>query len=383
MRSRANHAVLGVAGTVLVVWAALIAAAAHSKFGGDPRGLLFLGERFYHPPALADIPRVGRFGYDGQFYAALAADPFLRSPETVKALDAPAYRATRILVPMLAWLVSLGRPAVAVVAYQGLCWVLSILAIATVAAWLRREGGSPWWALGLAANAGLVTAMFRTTLDGAAVCLVVATLWLARTGRHREAVAAGAAGNLCRETSCVVPLALALHELAGGRYRRALGYAVVPLVPALAWQAYMRAVWHPSVRLPASVGVPAVALVNKAVAVAGGRGMLLSQEFWGTLAVCLTVLAGLAVAARRDRLEPERLMFVAFAVLALVLAPRAYADAYGFSRHLIVAPFLALPLAATERTLWVRALLLSGPVAFSIAGLLMVVGELRPFLALL
>ena len=383
MRSRADHAVLGVAGTALVVWAALIAAAAHSKFGGDPRGLLFLGERFHHPPALSDIPRVGRFGYDGQFYAALAIDPFLRSPETVKALDAPAYRATRILVPMLAWLVSLGRPGVAVVAYQGLCWVLSILAIATVAAWLRRESGSPWWALVLAANAGLVTAMFRTTLDGAAACFVVATLWLARTERHREGMATGAAGTLCREISCIVPLALALNELAARRYRRALGYAVVPLVPALAWQAYMRAVWHPNVRLPASVGVPAVALVDKAVAVAGGRGMLLSQEFWGTLAACLSVLAGLAVAARRDRLEPGRLVFVAFAILALVLAPRAYADAYGFSRHLIVAPFLALPLAAAERSLWVRALLLSGPVAFSIAGLLMIVGELRPLLALL
>jgi hypothetical protein len=381
MTHRLDRAVLGVVGAALLLWLLLIAAVAHLKFGGDPRGLLFLGEKFSHPPALAGVPRAGRFGYDGQFYAAVATDPFLRSPETLRSLDAPAYRATRILVPMLAWLVSLGRPAVAVVAYQALCWTLSILAVALVAAWLRREGRSPSWALLLAVNAGLVTAMLRTTLDGAAVCFVVAALWFARAGRHRQAVAASAAGNLCREVSCVVPLALALHEVAGRRYRRAVVYATVPLIPVVAWQAYMRAVWHPNVRFPASVGAPAVALVQKALAVLSGPGLLASQEFWGTIAACLTVIAGLAVAARRGRLEPERIVFVAFALLALVLAPRAYADAYGFSRHLIVAPFLALPLAAGEPNRWVRALLLSGPIAFAVTGALMIGGELRPFLA--
>ncbi len=381
MSRRAKTAVVAVAAAAAVSWVALVAAVAQSKFGGDPRGLLFLGERFYHPAALADIPRIGRDGYDGQFYATIATDPFLRSPDTVKGLDAPAYRATRILIPMLAWLVSVGRPGTAVVAYQALCWALSIVGVAVVAAWVRRAGGSPWWALLLATNAGLVTAMFRCTLDGAAVCFVVATLWLARLERHGQAVAGGAAGNLCREVSCVVPLALAVHEVVIRRYRRALGYAVVPLLPALAWQAYMRAVWHPNLRPPASVSGPMVALANKAVAVLGERRILLSAEFWGTLAACLTVVAGLAVAARRGRFEPERFVFIAFAALPLVLAPRAYADAYGYSRHLIAAPFLALPLAAGEQSGWARALLLAGPVAFSLAGLLMIVGELRPFFA--
>jgi hypothetical protein len=381
MRKSAALSIAGVTVMAALTWAALIAAVAQAKFGGDPRGLLFLGTRFYHPPAFAGIPRVGRFGYDGQFYAALAIDPFLRSHETVKALDAPAYRATRILVPMAAWLVALGRPQAAIVAYQGLCWALSILAVAIVAAWLRREAGSPWWALLLAFNAGLVTAMLRTTLDGAAVFFVVAALWLARRSQHGGAVPTAAAGNLCREISCIVPLAQAVHELAGRRWKRAFAYAVLPLLPVLAWQVYMRAVWHPNFRLPSSVGTPAVALVGKVMAVLAGRGFMLSQEFWATLAVCLTVVAGIAVAARRGRFEPPSMVFIAIAALAVVLAPRAYADAYGFSRHLIVAPFLAVPLAAGEANRWVRALLLAGPVAFSIAGLVMIVSELRPFLA--
>jgi hypothetical protein len=381
MRRWPDPAVSGVVAVSLLLWTAMLIAVAQVKFGGDLRGLLFLGERFYHPQAMADIPRVGRVGYDGQFYAAIATDPFLRSPETLKALDAPAYRATRILVPMLAWLVSFGQPGAAIVAYQGLCWTLSIVAVGVVAVWLRRKGRSPWWALLLAANAGLVTAMFRTTLDGAAICLVVATLWLAAAGSHGEGLLAAAAGDLCRESSCVVPLALAVRELRERKYRRALRYAILPFLPFLAWQAYMQAVWHPNVRLPASVTIPVVALAGKAAAVLGGGHLLFSQEFWGTLGVCLTVLAGVAVAARRGRFEPDRLVFIAFAALALFLAPRAYADAYGFSRHLMVAPFLAVPLAAGEPSRWLRAVLLSGPVAFSCTGLLMIVSELRPFLA--
>ena len=371
---------LGVAAITLLVWAGLLAVVSQVKFAGDPRGFLFLGERLYHPAAFDGIPRCGRYGYDGQFYAALATDPFLRSPDTLKALDAPAYRASRILLPLLAWCAVLGNARAATVAYQVLCWVLSVLAVVAVSLWLRQEGRSPWWGLVLGVNAGLVTAIFRSTQDGAAVCLIVATLWLARRHRRGWPLGTASAAILCRETGYAAPLAVAVHELVERRYRRALQYVLVPLVPQLAWQAYLQTTWHPNVGLPASVAFPAIALAGKLAAILGARPVLLSQEFWGTLAACLTVLAGLVVAFGKRRFEPERLLFTAFAVLALCLAPRAYADVYGFSRHLIAAPFLAVAIAARENSRWARVLLLCAPVAFSIAGLLMIAGELEPLI---
>ncbi len=380
MKRRADPAVLGVAAITLLVWAGLLVTVSHVKFGGDLRGFLFLGESLYHPAPFDGIPLCGRYGYDGQFYAAIATDPFLRSPDTVKALDAPAYRASRILLPMAAWCVALGNARAAVVAYQVLGWTLSILAVVVVSLWLRQRGRSPWWGLSLVVTAGLVTAIFRSTHDGAAVLLTVATLWLAGRHRHGWALGAASAASLCRETGYVAPLAVAVRELFERRYRRALEYVLVPLVPQVAWQAYLQVTWHPNVGLPASVAMPVVALAGKVVAVLGKRPFLLSQEFWGTLAACLTVLAGLVVVFGTKRLEPERLVFVAFAVLAVFLAPRAYADVYGFSRHLIVAPFLAVVIAAREESRWLRVLLLSAPVAFSIAGLLMIAGELEPLI---
>jgi hypothetical protein len=372
--------VLGVAIVALLLWCAILAVVAQGKFGGDARGFLFLGETLYHPEVFAGIPRCGRFGYDGQFYAALATDPFLRSQDTVKALDAPAYRASRILLPMLAWCAALGNARGAIVAYQVLCWALSVLAVVVISLWLRDDGRSPWWSLALVASAGLVTAILRSTQDGAAALLIVATLWLARRRARGGALAAGSAANLCRETGYLAPLAIGLHELVARRYRLALLYALVPLVPQLAWQAYLQATWHPNLRFPASVATPFVALAGKLAAVVASWPGLLSQELWGTLAACLTVVAGIAVAIGRNRLEPARFVFIGFAALAVFLAPRAYADVYGFSRHLLPAPFLAVALAAREGSPPVRILLISVTAAFSVAGLLMIAGEVRPWI---
>ncbi|TMF88090.1 MAG: hypothetical protein E6I08_08220 [Chloroflexi bacterium] len=93
-------------------------------------------------------------GYDGQFYFYLAQDPFLTRPATAAALD-NTFRVRRILYPLVAWAVSLGRR-------EALPWVLLLLNIAAsaatvgLAAWAAaRQGRSAWWALALAAYAGV------------------------------------------------------------------------------------------------------------------------------------------------------------------------------------------------------------------------------------
>src|SRR5574337_2137917 len=76
-------------------WAVYLAAVVLLRYCGDPRGLLVVGERHPHTAVLAGAPRVSPYGYDGQFYAELAADPLLRRPETAGAVDHAFYRATR------------------------------------------------------------------------------------------------------------------------------------------------------------------------------------------------------------------------------------------------------------------------------------------------
>jgi hypothetical protein len=358
------------------LWVGLISAVSHHKFGGDPRGMLFLGRSIYHPKAFDGIPRCGRWGYDGQFYAALATDPFLRSPEMLKALDAPGLRAGRILLPLAAWVAGFGNARVAIVAYQVLGWSLGVAAVVLAAMWLRSQGRSPWWVALLAVNAGLVTAIFRSTLDGATTCLIVATLLLHRRARHRAGVTAATLAALARDTGVIAGLACAGEELLRGNVRRSLRYLLVPLAFQLAWQAYLQLVWRPNVRFTSALSIPFVALARKLVGIAHAGELLRSQEVWAVVGAALTVVAAAAVLVRGPRTDAVRLAFVAFGLLAACLSANQYIEAYNSTRVVMAAPFLAVVLSGDERGKWMKALLLSGPLAFAWSGVLMIVGEL-------
>lgn len=89
-------------------WLTLVVALAYVAYrlvqvGGDPRDLAEIGTRFSQGD-----PR-GTEGYDGQFTLYIALQP---APEEVGGmLDAPAYRYQRILLPMTARALALGKAA--------------------------------------------------------------------------------------------------------------------------------------------------------------------------------------------------------------------------------------------------------------------------------
>jgi hypothetical protein len=70
------------------------------------------------------------YGYDGQFYCQVATDPLLWNTQALlRALDAPAYRATRIFMPWLAYVGGGGHPCAIIQAYAllSLCFWLLLL----------------------------------------------------------------------------------------------------------------------------------------------------------------------------------------------------------------------------------------------------------------
>lgn len=81
---------------------------------------------FRSTPKFLDAYPAHSMGFDGQLYAQLALDPLLRDPQLAHALDDPNYRAQRILLPWLAWLLGLGRPF----------WVLNAFAALNLAFWI-------------------------------------------------------------------------------------------------------------------------------------------------------------------------------------------------------------------------------------------------------
>src|SRR5438105_4217839 len=100
----------------LFVWPMLAAMALHlvfqvkyaSRFGGEPDALVCVAPaRVGQPPYEAVTHGVGRDGYDGQYYYALARNPWARHDAGI---DVPAARQLRILYPAICCLLSGGDP---------------------------------------------------------------------------------------------------------------------------------------------------------------------------------------------------------------------------------------------------------------------------------
>lgn len=229
--------VLAILALVACRWDSRTGLTALIRFGDD-----FAARRL---PSVASLPvaSVPGAGYDGQFYAQLAVEPDVRRPEVQAALDAPAYRAQRILLPLLAHLAV--RP----------WWVLHAFVLLSLGAWMGfallwwREAvelapaRAPWvWIAGVLSLGALDSLRF-SLVDLPATLAVLLAVRRVRTGGTAGAAGWLAAAGLTRETAL-----LALPGLADSRDWRQWGRAALAAGPALAWFVWLHA------HLPASAG---------------------------------------------------------------------------------------------------------------------------------
>jgi hypothetical protein len=345
------HAGPGLRAVVLPVLAAVVLHAGFvtlylARHGWDPGLLVCVGrDRAAHPPFEA-IHTGLWFGYDGQFYYAIARAPWRRHVDDI---DLPA-RHLRIVYPALCWLFSGGdgrlllwvMPAVNVAAIGGM---------AGIGAWLAgRRGMNPWWGflLPLALDAGLP--LLRDLSDPVSTLAVLGLLaaWLERAPNWSLLVWAVAA-LFSREQNAAVAVAL----LAAGLWTRRPGPAVA-VGTALAlwggWVGLLRVGYGRWPFLPGrgNFGAPLSGLSYYAthLAVPGGSRImtLFNALALGYLLIQL-VLAVYSAARARDR--ALSLVLVAGVLLALTAGVAIYHNCWAFGRVLVWLP-LGLGLWALE-----------------------------------
>ncbi|HXJ81902.1 MAG TPA: hypothetical protein VMS64_24860 [Candidatus Methylomirabilis sp.] len=190
----------------------------------------------------------GDIGFDGQFVYFIAVDP----ERARYYLDAPAYRYTRILYPLLAGTLALRNPDLVPYTLIGLNLGMIALGTSVLAAWLRRKGASPWLAMVYGFYPGLFIALQRDTTEIMAYSLVALAIYLYDFGtrwRVPASAAVFALSLLARETAAVFAALWAADALLAGKGRLTarmtvnwrpaavfLGLAVGPL---LAWKAVL------------------------------------------------------------------------------------------------------------------------------------------------
>jgi hypothetical protein len=354
-----------------VVWIPLLVSIAQRHFDSDLRGFARFGERWARAEVLDDVPKRG-YGHEGQFYAVLATDPFLRRDDTIRSLDTPAYRARRVLVSFVAWCVALGDGGRALVTYVLVCWLTTLWAVGLVGDWLARRRESPLFTLALAFQAGVAVCIGRAMPDGGAAALVILALVCWSRGRRHTALASATAATLAKETSAIVALALAWDAWRRGRRVEALLLPLVPIVSLVLWLVYVQVRVQRGDLLHSGTGnfdLPFSWLVPK----------LVQLDDWEVPAVRLaesSALLGLLVAfiltarllVHWRSLVPVETTYVGLMLLASVMSLKVYHGIFDYSRVLVLVPLLAAMVAAERRERSVRWL------AWTVVGLWVVSG---------
>ena len=208
--------------------------------------LIKFGERLEHRRLLSvsAIPRhiyADSVGYDGQYYAQLAVDPLLRDPGIGVALDAPAYRARRILFSWTAYLAGLGRPA----------WIVHAYAVQYVVFWLVLAWVLCRWFpptsvqnlglwLGCLFSEGLILSVLNTVPDGPGILLLA--LGVAAMERGRTNRAAWIVGIACLARSTNVlwsPMVVGADDVRHRVWRGVLLRGLLVAGPGAVWGAYL------------------------------------------------------------------------------------------------------------------------------------------------
>ncbi len=243
-------ACLAMAGYALAVWP-IVSGNQHDVSVFVQAGDLFVDAARTEGPVRIGHPSNG---YDGQFYYRMAVAPFSFAPVAGGVhFDVPVYRSQRFLYPLLAWLASLGRPALAPAALFGVN-LLGIGAIAAAALRLARAIHLPAAAaLAIVLWPGFTVALTHDTSEIVSEAfLVVALLCYARQRTVGYALL-GAAATLTRETTALVfggvLLADVVRALTGGfargtARRRTLLCDLALLLPLVAWHEALPLLWH-------------------------------------------------------------------------------------------------------------------------------------------
>ena len=199
-------------------------------------------------PELRDAPLFAHeHGYDGHYYAQLAARPRVDDPALAASIDNVGYRARRILLSWMAWASGGGDPVAAVRAYA----CLNLALWAGLAALLWRIFPCTGWRETLAwggvlFSAGVLHSVRLGLTDLLALLLVAGAVYLAEHSRRGPAAALLGLGGLARETALLGAVAL----LPPGKpslqsWVRAACWAALCVVPLAAWLWYLRSVLGP------------------------------------------------------------------------------------------------------------------------------------------
>ena len=174
-------------------------------------------------------------GFDGQFYAMLAIDPFLTHKNLKNALDLPQYRSRRIFLPLCAFLAGHGNPTLSFNAYavgNFAFWIgLCILVFYKIRPRSVQEYAC---ALLIIFSSGVFASALLALTDMPSTVLLFAALLLPFFWPVLLCCAV-----LARETTLIfTPAVLLMEGLQKRKYQSIVLKTAIAMVPVILWYCY-------------------------------------------------------------------------------------------------------------------------------------------------
>lgn len=306
---------------------------------------------------IATVPHSN--GYDGQFYAQLALDPLLLSPETSAALDVPDYRARRVLVPAVASVGGAGNP-----------WrTLQIFALLNVVCWLilawvlwQQTAGSDWMSfarwIGCMFGMGVLESVRQSLVDLPALLLLTLAILANDQARSAKSTCWLALANLAKESSLLGGIALAIEGLRWPFTTKRKAISVVAsAIPLGAWCLYIHYRMTSSTET-SGAGNFTWPLVGLILQIKTSFAEIADSNWDGRYTMGLVAITGLIAQAWTLWRSPNFAsnwwrVGAAYALLLLVLSPWVWSGYWAACRALLpmtIAFNLLLP--ASPRTFW-------------------------------
>lgn len=281
------------------------------------------------------IPRtfIGTIGYDGQYYAQIAVDPSLQNPQLRHALDSPPYRAKRIFVSALCYVIGLGRPWLIVQVYALINMVFYALLLAALIYFIKPQTVRDLLGIGaIMWTTGCLVSIERALLDLPAAAFV----FLAISMRSRWSLPIFSAAVLTKETSLLSMLAVTWPRSWRGKEVCAtvLLAAGAIIAPFICWSYYVSGVFGGSIVAQShSVGAPLIGLIEKVYC----KSILLlpyltKQSIVELLATLSLIVEALYVMIRPRLDSPYWRMGIGFALLYFFLAEPALIEQIAYTR---------------------------------------------------
>ena len=309
----------------------------HYNYQGHWNALFCTGDRLPVPEQLSNEHIYlfhNTYGYDGEYYHLIAHDPFFQRG-LARYIDAPRFRYHRILVPLIAYLIALGRSDWIDAAYFGEV----LLTIFWGAYWLSlyclRVGMSPVWGFAFLMLPATLVSIDRMTVDLAlaALCMGFA-LFVERSPAAVYAILTAA--PLVRDSGFLLIAAYVSYLLWQRHFRSVILYSTAA-IPALVWYVYVQ--FHtPSYSVELFNPIPLVGMVQRILHpveypfafIVNAVATIL--DYVALAGTALALLLSVKIAMLRRTGSVEFSIYVFALMVTFVSAREAWLDAYAFAR---------------------------------------------------